>query len=227
VVEVANRRPSIKTLSDKKSTSRSLEAVRIRLLGGFSVSVGSRTIQEGVWRLRKVAALVKLLALAPGHRLHREQIMDALWPDLGTKAASNNLRRVLHSARKTLDPAVSSRYLASEEGWVALCPTGTLWADVEAFEEAAVTARREREPASYRVAIELYDGELLPADRYEEWAEDRRQELRRLDVALLVELADIYEQRGEYGAAIEALTTVTAEASVGRLSFGISSEIFQ
>ena len=90
VVMVANRQPRIKTLSDKQGTSRRLEAVRIRLLGGFSVSVGSRTIQEGVWRLRKAAALVKLLALAPGHRLHREQIMDALWPDLGTKAASNS-----------------------------------------------------------------------------------------------------------------------------------------
>jgi tetratricopeptide (TPR) repeat protein len=51
----------------------------------------------------------------------------------------------------------------------------------------------------------------LPADRYEEWAEDRRKQLRRLDVALLVELADIYEERGEYGPAIEALRRVTAE----------------
>jgi predicted ATPase/DNA-binding CsgD family transcriptional regulator len=51
----------------------------------------------------------------------------------------------------------------------------------------------------------------LPADRYEEWAEDRRQQLRRLDLTLLVELAGIYEERGEYGPAIEVLTTVTAE----------------
>jgi hypothetical protein len=35
--------------------------------------------------------------------------------------------------------------------------------------------------------------------------------LRRLDLVLLVELADIYEERSENGAAIEALTTVTAE----------------
>jgi hypothetical protein len=35
--------------------------------------------------------------------------------------------------------------------------------------------------------------------------------LRRLDLVLLVGLAGIYEERGENGAAIEALTTVTAE----------------
>jgi hypothetical protein len=62
-------------------TGESPEPVRIWLLGGFRVSVGSQTIEEGAWRLRKPAALVKLLALAPHHRLQREQIMDLLWPD--------------------------------------------------------------------------------------------------------------------------------------------------
>jgi predicted ATPase/DNA-binding SARP family transcriptional activator len=181
------------------------------MLGGFSVGVGSRTIGQDEWRLRRAAALIKLLALAPNHRLHREQIMDLLWPHLGRRAASNNLRTTLHATRQVLAPAESSRYLASEEGWLALCPAEALWVDVEAFEDAAVTARSEREPAAYRAALELYAGELLPTDRYEEWAEEKRGELRRLYLALLVELASIYEKRGEYGAAIEALTRITAE----------------
>jgi DNA-binding SARP family transcriptional activator len=57
---------------------RRSKVVRIRLLGGFSVSVGSRTIAHNEWRLRKAATLVKLLALVPGHRMHREQTMDLL-----------------------------------------------------------------------------------------------------------------------------------------------------
>jgi hypothetical protein len=62
-------------------------AVRVWLLGGFRVSVGPHTIEQDQWRLRKAAALVKLLALSTGHRLHREQAMDALWPDSSRKAA--------------------------------------------------------------------------------------------------------------------------------------------
>ena len=187
------------------------EAVRVEMLGGFSVRVGSRAIGQSEWRLKKAAALTKLLALAPAHRLHREQVMESLWPHLESPAASNNLRRTLHAARKALDPAASSRYLASEQGRLVLCPEGELWVDVEAFEEAAEAARRECEPATYRAALELYGGELLPGDRYEEWAEDRRQGLRRLNLALLMELASIYEDRGEHEAAIEALTRVTEE----------------
>jgi predicted ATPase/DNA-binding SARP family transcriptional activator/DNA-binding CsgD family transcriptional regulator len=187
------------------------ESVRVKLLGGFSVRIGSRTIGQNEWRLKKAASLVKMLALAPDHRLHREQSMEALWPHLGKWAASNNLRRTLHAARKALDPAASSRYLASEEEWLVLCPEGALWVDVEAFEEAAVTARREREPAAYRAALDLYAGELLPTDRYEEWTLARRQDLRRVYLTLLLELAGIYEESGEYEPAIEALTSVTME----------------
>ena len=182
------------------------EAVRVWLLGGFRVSVGPRRIiEEQAWRLRKAAALVKLLALAPGHRLHREHVMDLLWPDSGRRAASNGLRRVLHGARRVLDPAAGTHYLASENGSLALCPAGQFWVDVESFEEAARAARRSRDPAAYRAAIELYVGDLLPEDRYEEWAEERREELRRTLLSLHLELARLYEERGEYERGIEAL----------------------
>ena len=64
-----------------------LETVRVWLLGGFRVAVGARALRDELWRLRKAAILVKLLALAPGHRMHREQAMELLWPDSGRTAA--------------------------------------------------------------------------------------------------------------------------------------------
>jgi len=156
------------------------ETVRIRLLGGFSVSVGDRSVWKDAWRLRKAASLVKLLALASGHRLHREQAIGLLWPNLGRMAASNNLRQALHSARQALEPDLpaSSRYLASRDESLMLCPEGSLWVDVEAFEQTASTARSSRDPAAYEAALILYAGELLPTDRYEEWAEQHRRRLR-------------------------------------------------
>jgi predicted ATPase/DNA-binding SARP family transcriptional activator len=185
--------------------------IRVWLLGGFKVSIGPRNIEGEAWRLRKAAALVKLLALSSGQRLHREQAMDLLWPNSGRKAASNNLRRVLHTARRILDPVEGSRYLASHEEILVLCPRGDLWLDVEAFEEAAATARRARDLAAYRAALDLYAGDVLPEDRYEEWAEPRREELRSLYIALRFELAGLYEEHGGYEPAVEALRRVIAE----------------
>jgi predicted ATPase/DNA-binding SARP family transcriptional activator/DNA-binding CsgD family transcriptional regulator len=189
----------------------SLQPLRVRLLDGFGVSVGSRSIAQDAWRLRKSAALIKLLALAPGHRMHREQAMDLLWPDSGRRSASNNLRSVLHAARKVLDPNVGFIYLASEGKSLALCPEGDLWVDVDAFEAALATARRTREPAAYRAALGLYAGELLPDDRYEDWAEERRGELRRTFLSAQIELSGLYEERGEYERGVEALQGFLAE----------------
>ena len=106
--------------------------------------------------------------------------MTLLWPELGRKAASNNLRVVLHAARKVLDPATGPLYLASEDESLVLSPGGQLWVDAVAFAEFAFSARRSRNPAAYRAAIELYAGELLPDDRYEAWAEDGRGQPGRL-----------------------------------------------
>src|SRR5919112_1288311 len=139
-----------------------LEAVRVWLLGGFQVAVGSRTLEAKQWRLRKAAILVKVLALAPMRRLPRERVMELLWPGFGKEAASNNLRQTLHAARKAFDAVGGSRYLASEEGSLVLCPENILWVDVEAFEEATAIARRSQSPAAYRATPDLYGGSYSP-----------------------------------------------------------------
>jgi predicted ATPase/DNA-binding SARP family transcriptional activator/DNA-binding CsgD family transcriptional regulator len=189
------------------------ETLYIQLLGRFQVRVGSRVIEDDGWPLRKAAVLVKLLALTPGHHLHRERIMDLLWPDLASRAAANNLRYVLHNARRTLEPdtGTPSHYLHLRDEQLTLSSAGRLWVDVEAFEDAAATARRARVPAAYRVALDLYEGDLLPGDRYEEWAEGRRAELRALYLTLLSELVELHEEREEHGPAAEVLGRVVVE----------------
>src|SRR5919112_4468684 len=107
------------------------ETLRLWLLGGFRVSVRSRSIAEEEWHLRKAGSLLKVLALSPGHRLHREQAMELLWPDLDPKAALNNLRYALHVARRTLEPSApagaASGYLHLRGESLVLSPTVSLW----------------------------------------------------------------------------------------------------
>jgi hypothetical protein len=67
---VVKRRGPVRT----EDSAGKPEAVRVRTLDGFSFSVGSRTVGEDDWRLKKAANLVKLLALTPERRLHRERL---------------------------------------------------------------------------------------------------------------------------------------------------------
>jgi DNA-binding SARP family transcriptional activator len=121
--------------------------VRIHLLGAFAVAIDDQLVPEGAWRLRKAKTLVKLLALAPGHRLHREQVIAVLWPDRAPEAAANNLHQVLHVARRQLDGGAGGRRsLRLEHDVLSLCAEEELWIDAEAFRAEAVAALRAAPP---------------------------------------------------------------------------------
>jgi predicted ATPase/DNA-binding SARP family transcriptional activator len=167
---------------------------RVRLLGGFSVATGDGVVEDGAWRLRKAKALVKLLALAPDRRLHRERLADLLWPDRDGDAATNNLHQALHAARR----AIGTDALRLTDGVVTLDAE----VDVDAFEAAGAHARETREVAAYERALELHTGELLPEDRFEPWADARRAALVELYGALCIELAELC---GDGGQAIAVL----------------------
>jgi DNA-binding SARP family transcriptional activator len=182
--------------------------LRLELLGGFRVAVGKHVVPDDAWRRRKAAGLVKLLALSPGHRLHREQVMDALWPELPPDAAAANLRKAVHYARRAFD-GEGERVIASAGGLLCL-PADGVWIDVEALRTAAAQARRAADLALYAEAVELYRDGLLPEDRYEEWTFALRDELQAEHVALLEELAALLESRGELEAAARAATRLVA-----------------
>ncbi|HEX5167340.1 MAG TPA: hypothetical protein VFV93_18170, partial [Thermomicrobiales bacterium] len=84
-------------------------SVQIQLLGGFRVVVDGRVVPETAWRLGNARRLIQVLALAPNHGLHREQIMDLFWPDLTPSAAASNLYQVVHAARRALNACYAPR----------------------------------------------------------------------------------------------------------------------
>jgi DNA-binding SARP family transcriptional activator len=188
------------------------DPLRIQLLGAFHVAVGARDIHDSDWYLRKAKTLIKLLALAPGHRLHRGQITDVLWTDFDEGAAANNLHKALHIARRVLEPDLPSKtpssYLHMDGDLVSLRSSGILSVDVEVFEAAVEQATTSGKPEDYRAAMDLY-AELLPEDRYEEWAVRRRDGLKEVYASLGLDVARIYEQNRSVDDAISVLQEVT------------------
>ncbi|MCC6627942.1 MAG: LuxR family transcriptional regulator [Chloroflexi bacterium] len=179
----------------------------IRLLGTMQVTVGGRLVPPSAWRLRKARSLVALLALTPGGRLHRERVLETLWPELTPAAAANNLRQALHAARGALGGghAQPGPWLRLEGAIVVLGPADRLAVDVVRFEAALAAARRGDDPAAAWSALSEYADEFLADDPYADWAIDRRDSLRARVLTTLVELADRLTARGEADAAVAAL----------------------
>jgi predicted ATPase/DNA-binding SARP family transcriptional activator len=183
--------------------------VGIRLLGGFEVTVGNRLVAADAWRLRKAKTLVKLLVLADGHRMHREALVGVLWPARGAGSATNNLHQTLYVARRVLAGASDALFCLRDD--VVLLSVGALpWLDTEAFDAACRRARETRDPDDFRIAAELYRGDLLPEDRFEGWAEGPREAFRERHLGLLVEYAEVMSERGEYTEVVDIAAAVVA-----------------
>ena len=150
--------------------------VSIHLLGRFAVSVDGREIPAADWRRDRAAALVKLLALRPGHRVHREQAMETFWPDADPEAAGANLRKAIHFARRTLGV---HELIEMSNDIVALAPHAELEIDTERFEAAAKTALQGSESGAHESAADLYGGRLLPDDLFVEWLDAPRTQLQQ------------------------------------------------
>ncbi|MGH3254793.1 MAG: BTAD domain-containing putative transcriptional regulator [Streptosporangiaceae bacterium] len=185
--------------------------LRITLLGSFRVGVGPEPVPDEVWRRRKPAALVKILALAPGHRVHRERLMDLLWPELEVAAAGANLRKAIHQARSALDGVSrgAARLIEFQNDVVCLASDGLI-VDAASFLSALTAARRSGDADAYRSALAWYGGDLLPDEPYEEWADAARRELRDAYVGGLSEWCVLLEANGDIESATEAARTLVA-----------------
>jgi DNA-binding SARP family transcriptional activator len=172
----------------------------IVLLGGFSVTVAGQPIADR-WRLRKAKTLVKLLALAPGHRLHRDIVVDSLWPDTDPQATANNLHQLVHTIRHMM--GAESITLADDV--VRLCPAGGLIVDVDVFEQAAANARSTGDITELRAALDRWTGQLLPEDSYADWAEEHRARLTETHAAVATLLGSKLFELGERDAALALL----------------------
>src|SRR4051812_15312409 len=144
------------------------------MLGGFELTVDGRPVVSRDWARRQAVSLVKVLALAARRRLHREHLIDLLWPDDAVAQALPKLHKAAHYARKALD--VPDAVVLRDEN-VLLLPDAEVTIDVDRFDDMASVALAGRDVDAAHAALAIYGGELLPGDRYEAWAEERRDQL--------------------------------------------------
>ncbi|NGO74129.1 AAA family ATPase [Streptomyces sp. YC504] len=180
----------------------------LNLLGGFAA-----VREDGVdiprrWRRSTAQTLVKLLAVAPGLRRHREHVMDLLWPGVPMEAAARNLRVTLHAARHALEPDLAPRspssYLLSDGDLLLLAP-GRVRVDTEEAEVAARTALASGDADALAAVVEVLRYELLPEDRYADWAAERRRHIEVLRERLVRTLAERLLAAGRTDEAVDVL----------------------
>jgi DNA-binding SARP family transcriptional activator len=179
-------------------------------LGRFSATRDGVPVPETAFGRQKARALLALL-LAAGGPVHRERIMDGLWPDLPPERAGAALRVALHGLRHAIAPeleanAPGSPIIAEAETIRVVLDDGDDW-DAGTFR--ALVRHRHPGPDEEIEALEraerLYGGPFVPEWPYADWAEPARRELEALHLEALERLAEAFAATGRAHEAIRRL----------------------
>jgi predicted ATPase/DNA-binding SARP family transcriptional activator/Tfp pilus assembly protein PilF len=171
-----------------------LPILSLSLLGPFAAGLDHQPIPG--FRTRATQALLVYLACRPDQPHRREQLMTLLWPGLPQPSAQANLRQTLYQLRQALQELPARHHDSPEPllqtDWqtVRINSEAGLEVDVLSFE--ALIGQGQ---AAWSAAVDLYRGDFL-ADFYlpdspafEEWAQARREALRRQALGALHHLA--------------------------------------
>jgi len=149
-----------------------------------------------------------------GRAVHRESLIDALWPDLPAGAATRNLHVTLSSLRTFLEPGTprgQCGLLVRDGDAYGLALPEDGYSDVAEFTAALDRARRCRtdaDPAAMLealgAAVAAYGGDLLPEDGPAEWVVREREMLRYRAAEAAAELATATLTAGETARAVAA-----------------------
>jgi DNA-binding SARP family transcriptional activator len=164
----------------------------LAVLGRFELTVGGRTVKLA---RGQEARLLKFVT-ACGGQVHIEEAIEALWPEAEAESGRHRLRTVLHRLRAAAGPVLdrSGEMLVLADG---------IGVDLYLFEAEAARALgmpaqdRALAVAVARGAVARYRGDLLPEDRFEDWAERTRDRARRAMLDLLDLCAREASARGD------------------------------
>jgi DNA-binding SARP family transcriptional activator len=180
-----------------------------KLLGGFEVTVDGRAVsfQNGP---RGLMLLKYLLAHHPRPQ-QRDVLMDVFWPGVDPRRARSRLHVALSGLRRSFKDFIDSPVVEFRAGRYQISSELELRTDVEDFEQLAAAAGEAEQAAERATAIELceravdvYRGDFLVEEPYEDWALLRRETLRVKYLDLLDRLTTSYLAADRIGECISA-----------------------
>lgn len=221
------RRENPVTTGDTAASPRGPWSVSV--LGAFEVTADATTAR---WTSRKARELLKILVARRGAPVHREVLMDLLWPGADPATLGNRLSVALSTVRRAFDPErvhPVDAVIASDRGavWLRLDQVDV---DVEHFLDLAGRALQahaedhESAGALLAEAIDAHRGPALPDEPYAEWAAPLRSEVQFTHLRLLRAAAERALHAGDDLVAADALQRTLA---VDPLDRGTHDELVQ
>jgi len=200
--------PAVSVLPATAQHAPELYTMAIYCFGPFRVYQRHQLIEE--WNGLRGQAILKYLVARRGTPIAKDVLMDVFWPDADAEAARRNLHQAIYSLRQTLHRrAPGIQHIQFENNQYLLNPALSVWIDVEVFQTHVQSGRRLEAAGQlaaamvdYGTAEDLYQGDFLEEDPYDDWSRPQRERLRTTYLDIADRLSEYYRQQGENSAAI-------------------------
>jgi DNA-binding SARP family transcriptional activator len=192
----------------------------VRTLGPFGVWRGPHPLGARDWQREKARQIFQLFLTERGQWLHREQVVDRLWPHLPPEAAERDFKVALNALNHALEPArppgAAPFFLVRRGTQYGLNPAARLSVDADLLEhlvggqdpDPAPEARVER--GALRQALALYEDDYLPDCLYEDWSAPTRERLHSLYLAGAERLAGLALQAAAWDEVVDVCQAILA-----------------
>lgn len=199
-------RPRREVVTDVRVDQR----LRVYTLGRFGLSVGGVSVPLHSWHRKQALTLLKLLVTNRAGTMHREQIIECLWPSADERKGAGRLKVIVCFLRQRLRAAgLRADVIATQAGGYAL-QGDAVWLDCEAFETQFKRARLLQRHGHLTNALvwfekvrRIYRGDYLSEERYADWCAVERERLRELHFDLLGNMVDGYLECGDHERAVD------------------------
>jgi DNA-binding SARP family transcriptional activator len=178
------------------------EKLTVCTFGGLSIYYEGLPISI-VWESQKARLLFCYLMITSDQWVHRDKFIEMLWPGCDGSAGANNFKTTLSRLRKSFSgPRVINPVMT--QGEAVRINIHDIEVDASQFRQNAVAgikllsrgeARHARE--CLEAAQDLYTGEFLPEEPFNEFITRARNELADLDSSVVRYLQRIYTQEGD------------------------------
>lgn len=184
--------------------------LQIYTLGKFGLSTQGRGIEVEKWKRRQAVTLLKCLVTHLDRPVHREKILDSLWPDVDEERGWGRLKVTMYYLRSQLRESGIGDDAIQTIGGAYLLRRDAVWIDSEQFEKLVTEGREMQGKEQIDDAIRCYDeaqflyrGNYLEQDVFDDCFAEERERLSELYMELLTRKAECHALRNEYVEAVQ------------------------